>query len=62
MEITRAVLPGRLPGDEGPVRAFVKDDGYQTEAEKANDKETWRNPGSSLRRLRPRRTTIRWWT
>ena len=45
MEITRRFYLGVYPVTKGQFAAFVKDDGYQTEAEQAGHKQTWRNPG-----------------
>ena len=43
VEITKAFFMGAYPVTVGQFRAFVKDSGYQTEAEKAGNKETWRD-------------------
>ena len=43
VEITQPFYLGVYPVTKGQFAAFVKDDGYQTEGEKAGDKETWRN-------------------
>jgi len=45
VEITRPFYLGVYPVTKGQFTAFVRDDDYQTEAEKAGDKATWRKPG-----------------
>ncbi len=44
VEITKAFYMGVYPVTKGQFAAFVNDDGYQTEGEKAGDAVTWRKP------------------
>ncbi len=44
VEITRPFYMGVYPVTKGQFAAFVKDAGYQTEAEQGDGGETWRNP------------------
>ncbi len=44
VEITRPFYLGAFPVTKGQFAAFIKDSGYQTEAEKAGQKTTWRTP------------------
>ena len=44
VEITKAFYMGVCPVTKGQFAAFVKDDGYSTEAEMGNHKDTWRTP------------------
>jgi formylglycine-generating enzyme required for sulfatase activity len=43
--LTKGFHMGVYPVTNGQFAAFAKDAGYQTEAEKAGDTETWRDPG-----------------
>ena len=45
VQITRPFYLGVYPVTKGQFSAFVRDDGYQTEAEKAGYRMTWRDPG-----------------
>ena len=44
VEITKPFFMGVYPVTKGRFAAFVKDAGYQTEAEKAGEKTMWQNP------------------
>ncbi len=45
VEITKPYYLGKYPVTRAQFAAFGKDAGYQTGAEEAGDKETWRKPG-----------------
>jgi formylglycine-generating enzyme required for sulfatase activity len=44
VEVTRSFYIGFYPVTKGQFAAFVRDDGYKTEAEKNGDEHTWQKP------------------